>query len=179
MGLSELIKRAAEQRQGEWNALLSRFARAGLSPPYARDFKGQRPKTEIGWASYRDLLQREGVPDADISKEIESGLNQLRESEQAEAESRQRWEKIRAKEAEIRERLQSGGTLPNPTWPDTLPPIEAEAVLSSATKNLILWTAIRELGYDKDGGLRSIRSNAELELHFIEKRRGGAGKPAS
>lgn len=157
MGISEGYKRIVEQRKAEWAEFRKRFSEARLPGPKSRDFDGNRPTTATGWNSYRNLLDVEGKLDEASLREIQSGLDLL---------------KINEREERIRSRLSVGGSIPDPTYPDTSDRIPSEIALTSEARSIIHWAAIKELGLDRSGEYNYFLEQAKLDLYQIKKARG-------
>lgn len=157
MGISDGYRRIAQKKAADWAELQTRCQRAGLPALNENDFDGTYPITRSGWECQRKLLEAEGRFDEAAAHEIERGLERI---------------SIHEREFEIRRRLQSGSELPDPRWPDSAPKISSEVALSAQASDVLRWTAIKELGLDKDGAYRPVYEAAMLQMSRIAKDRG-------
>jgi hypothetical protein len=165
MGMSEGYRRIAEQKREKWERFNRRLHAVGLPeakrPDFDDEFGGQyldvTPRTRAGWAIYVDLREREGGLTPKEYDEIKYGLERILISE---------------KEEEIRRRLEAGGTLPDPNWPDTSPEISAETALSQRAISIVHWAAIKELGLEKDEHYRGVYRSVQSEMYDISRQRG-------
>lgn len=157
MGISEGYRRIAEKVASDWLHLQQRCEMAGLPPLDKRDFDGTHPVTRLGWECKKQLLVKEGRLGQTEQLEIARGLEMIR---------------INERENEIRERLEAGADLPDFRWPDTSPSIPSAIALSSQASKVLRWTAIKELGLDKDTTYEWFYHGAMVEMYQIGKCRG-------
>ena len=156
MGMSEGYRRIAEQQREKWKEFNLRLIAAGLPEANRLDFDdsfgGQygavSPRSRTGWAIFVALREKEGGLTTEERDKVKYGLEQILISE---------------KMKEIRTRLEAGGTLPDPVWPDTSPPIRAEFALSSRAKSILWWSAIKELELHTDKHYSHIYGSAQSE----------------
>lgn len=169
MGISEGYRRIAEQQREKWKQFNQRLLAAGLPEANRSDFDdsfgGQygavRPRTRAGWAIFVSLREKEGGLTSAERDEVRYGLEQILISEKME---------------EIRTRLEAGGALPDPVWPDSSPPILAEFALSSRARGIFRWSAIKELGLDTDQHYSGVYRSAQSERHDVARQRGDIEK---
>ncbi|WP_312260635.1 hypothetical protein [Limnohabitans sp.] len=157
MGISEGYKRIAEKQKAEWLVFVERVQRAGLPAPERTDFSNTRPITRRGWHLLEELLLVENSLHQEERAEIQRGLDLLR---------------IYERRDEIRSRLMQGADLPDPQWPEVAPPIPSELALSPQCTHVLLWAAIKELGFDKTDNYKGYYQNAQVQLYRIAKERG-------
>lgn len=165
MGMSEGYRRIFEQQRVKWKEFNSRLLAAGLPEANRQDFDdsvgGQygeiRPRTRNGWAIFVALREKEGGLTEKDHHDLKYGLEQIHISEKIE---------------EIRQRLMAGGTLPDPSWPDTSPAIPSEIALSHRARSILHWAAIKELSLDKDSNYSGWLRSAQSEMYDIKKARG-------
>lgn len=165
MGMSEGYQRIAEQRRENWKQFNLRLLAVGLPQANRLDFDdsfgGQygaiRPRTRTGWAIFVSLRVKEGGLTSVERDEVRYGLEQILISEKME---------------DIHKRLEAGGTLPDPVWPDTSPPILAEFALSPRARGIFRWSAIKELGLDKDQHYSGVYRSAQSERHDLARQQG-------
>jgi hypothetical protein len=164
MGISDGYRCIAEKKAADWDELQARCRRAGLPTFNKNDFDGSHPITRSGWECQRKLLEAEGRLDEAVAHEIERWLEGI---------------SIHERESEIRRRLQNGSELPDPRWPDAAPKISPEVALSAQASDVRRWTAIKELGLDKDGAYRSVYEDAMLQMYRIAQDRGDFAQMSS
>jgi hypothetical protein len=165
MGMSEGYRRIAEQQREKWKSFNRRLIDAGLPeaqrPDFDDEFGGQygdvKPRTRSGWAIYVALREKEGGLASEEKDDVKYGLERILISE---------------KQQEIRKRLEAGGTLPDPRWPDTSPAIPAETALSHRATSIVHWAAVKELGLEKDEHYGSVYRSARDEMYDISRQRG-------
>lgn len=157
MGISEGYKRIAEQRKAAWIDFEERCQSAGLTPPSREDFDGVQPKTRNGWKKREQLLEAEGSLNDVERQKILRGLELI---------------SIYERRDEIRRRLEAGEDLPDPQWPNVAQNIPAEVALSQQASEILLWTAIKELGLDRTSTYDGYFKQAQLQMYRIAKARG-------
>lgn len=157
MGISEGYKRIAEQQKAAWISLEQRCQSAGLTPPSREDFDGVRPRTRYGWKTFELLLEAEGLLNEVEKQKIQRGLELI---------------SIYERRDEIRQRLAAGADLSDPQWPNSAPNIPAEVALSNRASDIVLWTAIKELGLDKTNEYAGYFNQAQVQMYRIAKARG-------
>ena len=157
MGISEGYKRIAEQQKAAWISLEQRCQSAGLTPPSREDFDGVRPRTRHGWKTSELLLEAEGLLNEVEKQKIQRGLELI---------------SIYERRDEIRQRLAAGADLPDPQWPNAAPNIPADVALSRQASDIVLWTAIKELGLDKTNAYDGYFKQAQVQMYRIAKARG-------
>lgn len=155
--MSEGYNRIAEQRKAAWISFEERFQEAGLTPPSREDFDGVHPRTRKGWKVLEQLLEAEGLLTEIEKQKIQRGLELI---------------SIYERRDEIRQRLAAGEDLPDPQWPNVAQGIPAEIALSQQASDILLWTAIKELGLDKTNTYDGYFKQAQLQMYRIAKDRG-------
>jgi hypothetical protein len=165
MGMAEGYRRIFEQQREKWGQFNRRLLASGLPEATRQDFDdslgGQYgdvwPRTRTGWAIFVSLREKEGGLSAKDHEDIKYGLEDILISE---------------KMKEIQVRLESGGALQDPSWPDTSPPIPADIALSQRARSILHWSSIKELGLDKDEHYNWVLSSARSEMYDIARQRG-------
>lgn len=169
MGISEGYRRIAEQQRENWRQFNQRLLAVGLPEANRSDFDdsfgGQygavSPRSRTGWNIFVTLREKEGGLTAEEHDKVKYGLQQILVSEKMD---------------EIRIRLESGGSLPDPVWPDSSPPIPAEFALSISASSILRWSAIKELGWDTDQHYSGVYRSAQSERHDFARKRGDTEK---
>jgi hypothetical protein len=162
-------RRLAEQQREKWRQFNLRLLEVGLPeanhPDFDVSFGGQygavRPRTRTGWAIFVSLREKEGGLTSAERDDVRYGLEEILISEKME---------------EIRIRLEAGGSLPDPVWPDKSPPILAESALSLRAESIFRWSAIKELGLDTDQHYSEVYRSAQSESHDFARQRGDIEK---